>query len=709
MRIKLEKTIQILKTRLNKFPIKISLLFFLISFLWILLSDNVVQKIFGSGSLRLTASTLKGWIYVIIITVFLYLLLNRTMKRLESAESDLLRNYKELSLTHEELEAVNQKLTLSKKRLKQKYDELKISEDRLMRAQAIAQVGNWELDLAKQIFWVSYETLRIFDIPNTSQFVSYEEVRSFIHSEDKSRIDLALHQLVSGNYEYDVEFRIIRRNDQQERVLHAIAKLEYDTIGVPVKVLGVLRDITEEKRAELNIKQQNEELTSLYEEMAASDEELKQQFDQIHKLAYKDLVTGLPNRLCLQEKLTQIIHDSSGKTALLFIDLDNFKYINDSFGHFFGDSVLAEMGKRLTDIIDNNAFVARLGGDEFAIIISDIEDLEQVNEFAKKLRLNLVTSFKENDISIHMSASIGIAVYPDQAGSYEELLKSADTAMYEAKMRGKNQFVIFDQSMNQKLYEKVAMESNLRTAIDQNELLLYYQPVYSLKNNKVHGFEALIRWNSSVYGMVAPSAFIPLAEESGLIIPIGKWVLQNACEYISRLNASRKEKLTISVNISVYQLVQESFVEDVLQILKENNLDAELLSLEITESILMEDMETNLKKIDTLKKHGIKISLDDFGTGYSSLTYLKRLPISILKLDKAFIDDMVFNQVDNNIVKSIIIMANILNLTVIAEGVEEKDQYDCLADFGCDMIQGYYISRPLPEDEVIKVLERIEG
>lgn len=705
MHMKFEKILQNLKNRLNKFPIKISLLYFLISFLWILLSDNVVQTIFGSGSLRLTASTIKGWIYVIIITVFLYILLNRAMKRLESTENDLLRNYQELSLTHEELEAVNQKLTLSKKRLKQKYDELKISEDRLIRAQAMAHVGNWELDLVKQIFWVSYETLRIFGIPNTSQFISYEEVRSTIHSEDKSRIDIALHQLIAGNSEYDVEFRIIRQNDQQERVVHATAKLEYDAVGIPVKVLGVLRDITEEKQAQLNIKQQNEELTSLYEEMAASDEELKQQFGKIHTLAYKDLVTGLPNRLSLQERLTQSIRASSGKVALLFIDLDNFKYINDSFGHFFGDSVLAEMGKRLTDIIDNNAFVARLGGDEFAIIFSDIEDLEQVNKCAKKLLLNLVTSFRENDISIHISASIGIAVYPDQAGSYEELLKSADTAMYEAKKRGKNQFVIFDQSMNQKLYEKVAMESNLRAAIDQNELMLYYQPVYSLKQNKVHGFEALIRWKSSVYGMVAPSVFIPLAEESGLIIQIGKWVLQKACEYISRLNASRKEKLTISVNISVYQLVQESFVEDVLLILKKNNLDAELLSLEITESILMEDMETNLKKINTLKKYGIKISLDDFGTGYSSLTYLKKLPISILKLDKAFIDDIALNQADSNIVKSIIILANILNLTVIAEGVEEKDQYDCLAEFGCDMIQGYYISKPLPEDEVMKVLD----
>jgi diguanylate cyclase (GGDEF)-like protein/PAS domain S-box-containing protein len=671
----MQKIKALLKSKLSKFPIKISLLYFIISFFWILFSDRLTQLLFTDSKLLLLANMLKGWIYVIVITVFLYGLLNRVLKQVEAAENKLQNN----------------------------YDELKISEDRLQRAQAIAHVGNWELDITQQMLWASEEAFHIFGLEYVSSIVPFERAQNMIHEKDRQRMDQALSQLILENKEYDEVYSIIRNNDKQERILHSVAKLWYNQDRKPVKVLGVIRDITEEKLAEQSIKQNHEELTALYEELAASDEELKQQYDQIHELAYKDLVTGLPNRLSLQEKVTEML-GASRRMALLFIDLDNFKNINDSFGHFFGDTVLAEMGARLTDALEEGVFVARLGGDEFAIVITREDTLGRLKEFAGRILSSLVTSFQEEDIRIHISASIGIAIYPEHAGSLQELLKSADTAMYEAKKQGKNQYVIFSPSMNQELYAKVAMESNLRAAMENNELMLYYQPIYCLKSNKTHGFEALLRWKSPIYGMVSPAAFIPLAEETGLILQLGKWVLENACAFISRLNASRDEKLTISVNVSVYQLSEDGFVEEVLEILKKNNLDARQLTLEITESILMEDVETNLKKIDTLKKQGIRVALDDFGTGYSSLTYLKRLPISILKLDKAFIDDIVLNKTDNDIVKSIMLLAKTLHLAVIAEGVEEKDQFDCLVKFGCDMLQGYYISKPLPEEEAISLL-----
>lgn len=677
MKIKLRKFGEIIKIKLNKLPVKISLLYFIISFFWILLSDNFTQVLFANSRIRLIASTLKGWVYVIIITAFLYYILNRALKKLDAAEN----------------------------RLKQKYEELKTSEDRLKRAQTIAHVGNWEFDIISQRMWASEEASLIYGIEPSAPFLPLNVVQKIVASEDKPMMDLAFHKLITGESDYNVEFRITRYNDGQERVLHSIAKLERDDAGVPVKVLGVVMDITEEKQAELNIKQSHEELASLYEELAASDEELKQQYDEIHKLAYNDLVTGLPNRLFLQEKLMEIINTSKTKVILMFIDLDNFKNINDSFGHFSGDAVLTEIGKKLTDTVDAETFVARLGGDEFAVVISDTEFSGEVNEIARKLLINMVTSFSEKGVTIHMSASIGIAIFPDHADSFEELLKSADTAMYEAKKQGKNQYVIFDPSMNNRLYAKIAMEGYLRTAVDNNELELYYQPFFNLKSHRIYGFEALIRWNSPVYGMVLPSVFIPIAEETGLISQIGKWVLQTACKFISGLNNSRDDKLLVSVNISVHQLAQDNLVDDVIHILKENALDPELLALEITESTLMEDVETKLRKINTLKEYGIKVALDDFGTGYSSLTYLKKLPISILKLDKAFIDDITSSKTDKDIVKSIILLANTLDLTVIAEGIEEKEQLDCIADLGCDMIQGYYISRPLPGDKVISFLQ----
>lgn len=581
--LKMKEMIRAFKNNLKIVPFKISFLYLIISFFWILLSDRVVHDFISNSGIQLLLNTIKGWVYVIVITVFLYFILSRAFKKLESAEKSLINNFNELTKAHEELEAVNIELSASEEKLVLKYEELKL--------------------------------------------------------------------------------------------------------------------------AEQNIIQSHEELTTIYGELAASDEELKLQYDQIHKFAYNDSITKLPNRLSLQEKLTEILQTTCAKVAFVFIDLDNFKYINDSFGHFFGDAVLAEIGKRLSNTVDADSFVARLGGDEFAIVMTNVEILERLKEFARDLLLMLETSFKEKDISIHISGSIGIAIYPDHADGFEELLKNADTAMYKAKKQGKNQFVIFDQSMNLELFTKVTMESNLRTAVDNNELLLYYQPVYCLKTHKIRGFEALARWNSPVYGMVSPAVFIPLAEESGLISRIGKWVLQTACKFIRRLNDSRTEKLIISVNISVYQLTHDNFVDEVLNVLNENGLNTEYLELEITESILMEDVESNLEKIDTLKKYGIRVALDDFGTGYSSLTYLKKLPISILKLDKAFIDDIAVNKTDNDIVKSIIILANTLNLSVVAEGVEEKDQLDCLVEFGCDMIQGYYISKPLPENEVEQVLK----
>lgn len=685
MKHMMRDVLKALKSKSKMLSFKISLIYFVVSFFWILFSDRIVHSLFKDSGTELMLNTFKGWFYIIIISVVLYILLSRAFKSLEEA---------------------NKELYLSEQKVNQKYEELKVSEDRLNRAQSIAHVGNWEIDIINQTFWASEEAFKLYGLPNDSPYISLISVQKMVVQEDRPMMDLALKELISDNKDYDVEFRIIRGDDNQLRIMHSIAKLERD-INIPkVKVLGVVRDITEEKQADQRIKQSNEELKYLYEDLAATDEELKHQLYQIHKLAYDDSITGLPNRLWFQKKVTEIIQSGSDKAALYFIDLDNFKNVNDSFGHSFGDTVLIDIGDRLANTVGDNAIVARLGGDEFAIIMNESEQLEQIDAFARGLLKKLETSFKEKDIDIHLTTSIGVAIYPDHALSFEELLKNADTAMYKAKKQGKNQYVIFDQSMNQEFYKKIAMESNLRSALDCNEIFLYYQPVYNLKTNKICSFEALARWKSAMYGMVSPVEFIPLAEETGLILQIGEHVLRTACGFIKRINASSTEKIMISVNISIYQLMQNNFVTDLLQVLDDNELDAEYLELEVTESILIENTELILKKMEELKKHGIKVALDDFGTGYSSLTYLKKLPISILKLDKAFIDDITINSTDNNIVRSIIMLANILDLAVVAEGVEDKEQFDCLAGYGCDMIQGFYISKPLPEHDVEKILQR---
>ncbi len=680
-------------------PLKVCTFYFIASFLWILFSDKIASDLFVDREMLLIANTYKGWVYVAVITVILYALMKSALNSLQKAEKELTESYSELSAAHE---------------------EIGISEDRLKRAQEIAHVGNWEMDIAAQTIWASEEAFRLYGFVYDSPYISLKAVQSVVHPQDRPAMDMALRQLITENKHYEGEFRILRENDQQERIMHSLAKLEFNDSGKPVKVLGVVRDITEAKTAELELKQSHEELTALYEELTASDEELRQQFDELshhqtllrkseerlHKMAYHDSVTGLPNRLWLEEKITGIIENSPSNFAVLFIDLDNFKNINDSFGHFFGDAVLNEIGKMLTHVTEDNAIVARLGGDEFAVVLAGMEYIGEAEEYAQKLLVRLDTNFKRKEIDMYLSASIGVTIFPEHGTCFEELLKNADIAMYKAKNLGKNRYVFFNQEMNSEIYMKVAMESNLRAAIDKGELILYYQPVYDLKTRKISGFEALIRWSSPVYGMVMPYKFIPLAESSDLILQIGRWVLRTASRFISRFNSTRDEKLTVSVNISIRQLAHENFEDEVLEVLKEAGMEAEYLELEITESVLMEDVESKLEKIERLKNHGIRFALDDFGSGYSSLTYLRKLPISILKLDKGFIEDIENNKTDTDIARSIINLAHILELKVVGEGVETKEQFDCLDRYDCDVIQGYYISRPLPEDELGKVIDR---
>ena len=463
-----------------------------------------------------------------------------------------------------------------------------------------------------------------------------------------------------------------RLNDRQERIMQSVAEVEYDEGGQPKKVLGVIRDITESKENEI----------------------------RIYNMAYSDVLTGLPNRLKLEETVKGVVSGSTANIALLFIDLDDFKYINDTFGHLLGDDVLKVTAQRLLSVIENKDFLFRLGGDEFAILLMDTGKQEILKEYVRRILNSMKIDFCIKNIEVQITASIGIAYYPEHGSDFEELMKNADTAMYEAKSLGKNCYTVFDHSMNALLYEKVRMESKLRNAVINNEFVLYYQPLYSLSSGTIFGLEALVRWNSPTYGLVSPVDFIPFAEETGLIIHIGKWVLKAACEYINKLRCIGLGDITVSVNISVRQLAQENFVESVLETIDETGIDAARLQLEITESVLMENIESNLKKIDLLKKHGISIALDDFGSGYSSLTYLKRLPISTLKVEKTFIDEIERDRTKSDIAKAIIMLAHTLKLKVVAEGVETREQLDCLAAYGCDLIQGYYISRPLPEEAV---------
>lgn len=527
--------------------------------------------------------------------------------------------------------------------------------------------------------------------------------------DDAEKVEKMLSIIQSEGAVNSYDLPLCCKNGKQAYILWNIERLNGNN-GDHIEMIGI--DITERVEYEIKLQENHEELRALYEELTASEEELKEKYqelslqqEKLNRLAYNDTLTGLPNRVQLENTLNQIIEMHDSVTALIFIDLDNFKIINDTFGHPVGDAVLVDVGERLVEVVKNKEMVFRLGGDEFAILVREQSIIDRLGQYVESILKGLNIRFSSQGVDVPVTASIGVVLYPEHGSSFQELFKNADTAMYKAKSLGRNQSFVFNQQLNTELIGKIKMESCLRKALDNNELFLQYQPLYCLKRRRTCGLEALVRWNSPEYGLVSPLKFIPIAEETGLIVQIGKWVLKSACVFAERLHRAGFDRMMIAVNISVRQLVQEDFVQEVLRIIEETRIEAKYLELEITESVLMDNIESNLKKIQALRQYGINVALDDFGTGYSSLTYLRKLPISTLKVEKAFIDDIAKEETNRDIAKSIIMLAHTLGLKVVAEGVEVKEQLNCLTGFGCDWIQGYFISKPLAEGDIIDFLK----
>ena len=450
-------------------------------------------------------------------------------------------------------------------------------------------------------------------------------------------------------------------------------------------------------RTKRQLESQNEELHDLYEQIYNSEEELK-------KLVYFDSLTKLPNRIALTNDIQEHVKQQESITAaLMIIDIDNFKYINDTLGHHFGDEFLIEIAKIFLNLSSQSIRVYRIGGDEFAFLVT--ASMPQIEMAAQEIMNCFHKPIYMDKIKIHTTLSMGIAVYPFAGKTVQQLLKNADIAMYEAKQRGKERYVFFDDVMNYRIIEKTKIEHNLQFALDNKEFMLYFQPQYKTSNDKISGFEALIRWKSRELGMVPPNDFIKIAEESQKIVAIGKWVFVNSCDFASKLIKRGYKDIKVSVNISIVQLIQDDFTDFILATIESKNLDFKLIELEITETVLIRSVQEAYTKLETLRSKGVSISLDDFGTGYSSLSYLQNLPITTLKMDRTFVEDITKNTITENLASFIISMAHKLNLEVIAEGVETKLQLDTLKKYNCDKVQGYYYSKPVPEEQAFLLLE----
>lgn len=504
-----------------------------------------------------------------------------------------------------------------------------------------------------------------------------------IHPQDAERVKLNLTLHVRGQTpHFHQEFRIQHRNGSYRWVL-ARGLVLRDAYGKACRVAGSLTDLTEHRLAEAQLLH-----------------------DSLH-----DTLTGLANRTLLFERIEQAARRARSrpdyKFAVLFIDIDRFKVINDSLGHSCGDAILIELGRRLQRSVGPDDTVARIGGDEFVIFLDDITDNKDALEVCDRIRYELETPFILRQQRIVLRVSIGIATRAPHVEKAEDYLRNADIAMYRAKLAGGNRYQIFSEEMHLVARDRLSLEVALRQAIEQEEFTLYYQPIYRLRDNRLYGFEALIRWNHPTEGLLTPDRFIPLTEETGLILPIGDWVLWRACRDLQRWQERYPQyPLCVNVNLSKRQLMHPNLVEQVLGVLEQSQLAPESLHLEITESAGIDKPEQVREILLALKAHGLKLSMDDFGTGYSCLSYLTNLPINMLKVDRSFVKLITETSQRHSVVDAILSLAKGLELEVIAEGVEQPHQVTRLRELGCDYAQGYYFSPPLAVEQVDQLLAK---
>jgi len=438
--------------------------------------------------------------------------------------------------------------------------------------------------------------------------------------------------------------------------------------------------------------------------------ESKKNEDEFRHRAHHDRLTGLPNRHLFYDRLNQAIGRASrnkSTCAALFIDLDNFKYINDSFGHDVGDLLLKEVAKRLTECAREVDTVSRIGGDEFTIILDSLVDKEESSIVAKRVLASISKELGIHKQELFITVSIGIAIYPENGKNAAELVKNADTAMYHAKEKGKNAFFYFTDALNVKARKRMELEINLRKAITERKLIAFYQPKLNILTGKIVGMEALSRWPMADGKFLSPAEYLPVAEQTGMVIDMDSLMFEKSCEFTKRLKEflPPDSNFKVSVNLSSLNFESKGLSEQIFNIIKKYGLTMKEVELEVTETLIIRNIESTIQILNSLDSQGLKISIDDFGTGYSSLSYLTHFPFSTLKIDQSFIRDLVTDEKARTITTAIISIAKGLQVQAIAEGVENKEQLRILLEMGCNQIQGYLFSRPLPEDEMIALIK----
>jgi diguanylate cyclase (GGDEF)-like protein/PAS domain S-box-containing protein len=562
---------------------------------------------------------------------------------------------------------------------------------RLTNAQRIAKLGDWEIDTETLTMHWSEEAFRILGVEQESVSPSLTALLSLVYEDDREQVRHWFSLALKTGGSHGINHRIMSPKAGLCNIYQQVEGI-VDLDGKVIQLHGTLQDITERQRFE----------------------------EKIRELAYFDSLTGLPNRKSFMMHVDQSIKLANRHTQLLaalFLDLDNFKRINDTLGHSNGDLLLKVVAERLRDCLrscdivsrkgegESADMVSRFGGDEFTILMTEIRSSDDAAVVAQRIMQSLMHPLNLAGHEVVITPTIGIAIFPDDGTDSDSLFRNADTAMYAAKRNGKNRFQFYNNSMNVNARERLTLENHLRKALAHNELQLNYQPQVELDSGYLIAVEALLRWHNEELGNVPPDIFIPVAEDTGLIISIGEWVLRTACSQLKAWQDTGVPIARVAVNISVRQFTYPGFLALVKQVLEDTGLQAESLELEITESLLMQDVENAIHIMRDLKALGVQLAIDDFGTGYSSLSYLKQFPIDRLKVDRAFVNDITTSSEDAAITNAVIAMANNMGLRVIAEGVETEDQLTYLTENHCHEVQGYYLSKPIPAHEVSPFIE----
>jgi diguanylate cyclase (GGDEF)-like protein len=589
--------------------------------------------------------------------------------RIAGLEADLALAHARLDATQDRLQAASNQLLAATEKLRDAealnrttLDALKSSLDREKLALAFAEIGTSEYDVPSTTVHCSDMSMRLFGIRGDSPDIEFDALLQSMHGEDRPRFKQALDECLNGTSNLDIEYRV-KDSDNSERWLRTKGDALLNLDGEPIKILFVTEDVSQRKDMDARVR----------------------------FLAHHDLLTGLPNRTLFQDRLQQSLASAKrmkSRVALLFIDLDHFKEVNDSYGHRAGDILLQTVAARLRGCVRETDTVCRHSGDEYLIVLSALRDPSEAALVATKVLGTFEQPFVLEGKEVSMSASVGISVYPDDGLSTEDLIRNADAAMYHSKKGGRNRFEFFTKELVAPVAERLLLANQLHHALESDELRLHFQPQFLARDNKLIGAEALVRWDHTEQGVLFPQNFVPLGEESDVIHLIGEWVLDATCRQIDAWQKNGISVVPIAINLSAFQFRRGSLAQSVAAAMARHGIKPAQLEIELTEKALLQDVKDVASTLDQLHELGVSLAIDDFGTDFSSLHHLKRFPIDKLKIDRDFIEDLPRDVNDSAIVQAIINLAKSLRLKVVAEGVETQAQLDFLKTIGCDAYQG---------------------